>query len=213
MKDFEIFKGYSTTASVLYEGRSGYPFSLVFNNDANGDSQTQNDLLYVPRRTGDSRVRFATTTDQDNFFKIVDRFGLPEGQALGANSQRYPWVNQFDFSLKQEVPLPYWRHKLVLGMDILNIGNLLNSKWGIIRGSNQFFVKREGVASSAYDATANGGQGQYVYSGVSSALANGTYSTTINGQSYTGSGFAPSLGRGEPAATRWSVLFSARYEF
>lgn len=213
VKDFEFFKGYRTTASVLYEGRSGYPFSLVFNNDANGDSQTQNDLLYVPRRTGDSRVRFATTTDQDNFFKIVDRFGLPEGQALGANSQRYPWVNQFDFSLKQEVPLPYWRHKLVLGMDILNIGNLLNSKWGIIRGSNQFFVKREGVASSAYDATANGGQGQYVYSGVSSALANGTYSTTINGQSYTGSGFAPSLGRGEPAATRWSVLFSARYEF
>lgn len=212
-KDFEFFKGYRTTASVLYEGRSGYPFSLVATNDANGDSQTQNDLLYVPSRTGDSKVRFATTTDSDNFFKIVDRFGLPEGQALSANSQRYPWVNQFDVSLKQEVPLPGWRHKLVLGMDILNIGNLLNSKWGIIRGSNQFFVKREGVASVAYDATANGGAGQYVYSNVSSALANGTYSTTINGQTYTGSGFAPSLGRGEPAATRWSILFSARYEF
>lgn len=212
-KDFEFFKGYRTTASVLYEGRSGYPFSLVYTNDANGDQQTQNDLIYVPSRSGDTKVRFATTTDQDNFYKIVDRFGLTEGQAVSANNQRYPWVNQFDVSLKQEVPLPYWRHKLVLGMDILNIGNLLNSKWGIIRGSNQFFVKREGVASVAFDATANGGAGQYVYSNVSSALANGTYSTNINGQSYTGSGFAPSLGRGEPAATRWSILFSARYEF
>ncbi len=212
-KDFEFFKGYRTTASVLYEGRSGYPYSLVFTNDANGDAQTQNDLIYVPNRAGDTRVRFATTADQDNFFKIVDRFGLKEGQVSNANSLRYPWVNQFDFSLKQEVPLPGWRHKLVLGMDILNIGNLLNSKWGIIRGSNQFFVKREGVASVAFDATANGGQGQYVYSSVSSALANGTYSTSVDGKSYVGSGFAPSLGRGEPAATRWSILFSARYEF
>lgn len=212
-KDFEFFKGYRTTTSVLYEGRSGYPFSLTYTNDANGDNQNANDLIYVPLRSGDSKVRFATTADQENFFKIVDRFGLREGQAVSANSLRYPWVNQFDFSVKQEVPLPGWRHKLVLGMDILNIGNLLNSKWGIIRGSNQFFVKRETVGNVAYDATANGGQGQYVYSGVSTALANGTYSSTIDGKTYVGSGFAPSLGRGEPAATRWSILFSARYEF
>ena len=198
---------------MLYEGRSGYPFSLTYTNDANGDSQTANDLIYVPLRSGDTKVRFATQADQDKFFQIVDRFGLKEGQVVSANSQRYPWVNQFDLSLKQEVPLPMWRHKLVLGMDILNLGNLLNSKWGVIPGSNQFFVKRETVANATYDATANGGQGQYVYSSVSSALATGTYSTTVNGVTYTKSGFAPSLGRGEPAATRWSILFSARYEF
>lgn len=212
-KDFELFSGYRTTASVLYEGRSGYPYSFVFTGDTNGDGQTQNDLLYVPTRSGDARVRFATQADQDNFFRIVDRFGLTEGAAVSANSERYPWVNQFDFSLKQEIKLPGWRHRLTLGADILNIGNLINSKWGIIAGSNQFFVKREGVAAAAYDATANGGQGQYVYSNVSTALANGTYSTTVSGVPYTASGFAPSLGRGEPAATRWSVLFSARYEF
>ena len=199
-KDFELIDGYRTTASLLYEGRSGYPFSFVYSGDTNGDSQTQNDLLYVPTRSGDTRVRFATALDQENFFKIVDRFGLAEGQAVSANSHRYPWVNTFDFSLKQEIKLPAWRHRLVLGADILNVGNLINSKWGLIRGSNQFFVKREQVAAAAFDATANGGQGQYVYSNVSAALA-------------SGSDFNPSLGRGEPAATRWSVLFSARYEF
>ncbi len=199
-KDFELFSGYRTTLSLLYEGRSGYPFSLVYTGDTNGDSVTQNDLLYVPNRSGDSKVRFATAADQENFFKIVDRFGLVEGQVVGANSQRYPWVNQFDFSIKQEIKLPGWRHRLTLGADILNVGNLINNKWGLIRGSNQFFVKREGVAAGAFDATANGGTGQYVYSNVSTFLANG-------------SAFTPSLGRGEPAATRWSVLFSARYEF
>ena len=138
----------------------------------------------------------ATPADRDNFFRIVDRFGLPEGEVLSANSNRYPWVNQFDLGIKQEVPLPGWRHRLVLGVDVLNVGNLLNDKWGLIRGSNQFFVKREGLAFAAYDGQAN----QYVYSGVPAALAEGT-------------DFNPSLGRGEPAASRWSVLFSARYEF
>lgn len=221
-KDFEFFKGYRTTTSLLYEGRSGYPYSLVYTNDANGDSVTQNDLIYVPKRGDTSKVRFGQTIRNTDgvvtqtaaeaerlFYQIVDRFGLQEGQAVNSNSLRYPWVNQFDFSVKQEVPIPGWRHKLVLGMDILNLGNLLNSKWGIIRGSNQFFVKREGVAQATYDGATN----QWVYNNVSTALANGTYSTSINGQNYTGNGFAPSLGRGEPAATRWSILFSARYEF
>jgi len=208
-KDFEFVKNNPTTVSLLYEGRSGYPFSFVYSGDVNGDSQTQNDLVYIPTRTGDSKVRFATAADQENFYKIVDRFGLQEGTYSAANSNRYPWVNQFDLSVKQEVKLPGWRHKLILGADILNVGNLLNSKWGIIRGSNQFFTKKESMVAATYDTIAK----QYVYSNVSSALANGTYSTTVDGKSYTGSGFAPSLGRGEPAATRWSILFSARYEF
>jgi len=194
-KDIQLIKGYRTTFSVLYEGRSGYPFSLAYTGDANGDSQSGNDLLYVPVKGDYSKVGFANATDESNFWKIVDRFGLQQGMAVKANDQRYPWVNQFDVSLKQDVKLPGWRHKLVLGLDILNIGNLLNSKWGLIRGSNQFFVRRENVASVNYDAVKQ----QYVYSSVSSSLAD--------------SGFNPAIGRGEPAATRWTVLFSARYEF
>ncbi len=195
-KDFEVFDGFRTTMSLFYEGRSGYPFSLTYSTDANGDSVTNNDLIYVPLRGGDPAVRFATPADETAFFQIVDRFGLTPGQAVTAGSERYPWVNQFDFSIKQDVKLPGWRHKLVLGLDILNVGNLLNDKWGIIRGSNQFFVKRETVARVNYDGVNN----QYVYSSVNQSLANGT-------------DFNPSLGRGEPAATRWSILLSARYEF
>jgi len=206
-KEMELIKGYRTTFSVFYEGRSGYPFSFVYTTDANGDSQTQNDLAYIPTRSGDTRVRFAPTVvsgvvtatateNQDAFFRIVDRFGLQEGQAVSANSNRYPWVNQFDFTVKQDIKLPGWKHKLVLGADILNVGNLLNQKWGVIRGSNQFFAKKEGIAAALYDGATN----QYVYSGVNTNLANGV-------------DFSPALGRGEPAATRWTVLFTARYEF
>lgn len=194
-KDFEFIKGNKTTFSLFYEGRSGYPFSLTSNRDTNGDGLTNNDLIYVPT-ANDPKVRFATTTDRDNFAKIVSRFGLKEGEAVQAGSETYPWVNQFDFSIKQTVKLPGWRHRLVLGLDILNVGNLLNDKWGIIRGSNQFFRKFETVADVTYD----GVNSQYVYSNVRASLANGDE-------------FNPSLGRGEPAASRWSALLSARYEF
>ncbi|MCW5548654.1 MAG: TonB-dependent receptor [Opitutaceae bacterium] len=194
-KDIEFIKGNKTTFSLFYEGRSGYPYSLVFNSDANGDGLTNNDLIYVPT-ANDPMVRYATPADQDNFNKIVERFGLTRGQAVSASSETYPWVNQFDFGIKQAVKLPGWRHRLVLGLDILNVGNLLNDKWGLIRGSNQFFRKFETVSNVAFDGVNN----QYVISNVNANLANNVP-------------FAPSLGRGEPAASRWSAMLSARYEF
>ena len=195
-KDFQLFGKNRTTVSLLYDGHSGLPFSFAYTGDANGDGQTGNDLLYVPVRGDTSVARFATAADEENFFRIVDRFGLNEGSVVKSADQRYPWVNQFDLGIKQDVKLPAWRHKLVLCLDVLNVGNLINSEWGVIHGSNQFFVKRENVATVAYD----GVNKQYVYSKVSTALA--------------GDQFNPAVGsRGEPAASRWSVLFSARYEF
>ncbi|MFT3828849.1 MAG: TonB-dependent receptor [Opitutaceae bacterium] len=195
-KDFALFGKNRTTISLLYDGHSGLPYSFTYTGDANGDSQSGNDLLYVPKRGDTSVVRFATTADQENFFKIVDRFGLVEGEVVKTADHRYPWVNQYDLSIKQDVKLPAWRHKLVLAVDILNIGNLLNSKWGVIHGSNQFYVKRESVATVTYD----GVNKQYVYSKVSTALAENSFNPAV-------------AARGEPAASRWSVLFSARYEF
>jgi hypothetical protein len=195
-KDFALFGKNRTTVSLVYDGHSGLPFSLTYTGDANGDGQSGNDLIYVPVRGDTSAVRFATAADQEAFHRIVDRFGLAEGAVVKATSQRYPWVNQFDLSFKQEIQLPAWRHKLVLGCDILNVGNLLNSKWGVIHGSNEFFVKREAVATVNYDAVTR----QYVYSKVNTALAEGEFSPAVGA-------------RGEPAASRWSVLLSARYEF
>ncbi|HLP00440.1 MAG TPA: TonB-dependent receptor [Opitutaceae bacterium] len=195
-KDFALFGKNRTTISLLFDGHSGLPYSFTYTGDANGDGQSSNDLLYVPVRGDSSTVRFATAADQENFYKIVDRFGLTEGQVVEAVGQRYPWVNQYDLTIKQDIKLPAWRHKLVLAVDILNIGNLLNSKWGVIRGSNQFYVKRENVATVNYDAATR----QYVYSKVSTSLAENGFNPTV-------------AARGEPAASRWSVLFSARYEF
>lgn len=206
-KSIEFAKNYKTTFSVIYNGHSGLPYSLVYANDLNGDGVSRNDTFYVPIMSGDANVRFEDTRDskgnitqtaaeaQTLLRQIINRHQLKEGTVAGINSQKYPWVNQFDISIKQEIKLPGWRHKLTLGVDILNFGNLLNSKWGLICGSNQYYVRSESVATVYYDGIAN----QYVYTNINKELAGGR--------------FAPSTGRGEPAATRWSMLFSAKYEF
>lgn len=197
-----------TQISLTYNGHSGLPFSMVSSGDLNGDSITYNDLMYIPRRGGtdpnytfgshydsNTSTQVSAATNEANFYKIVDRFGLTEGAVAARNGQRYPWVNQFDLHISQEVKLPYWRHVLELCVDFYNIGNMINDEWGLIRGSNSFFEKSESMARVRY----NQKNGTYVIDTVSADLANNS--------------FDPYIGRGEPAATRWSILFSVRYKF
>lgn len=197
-REMNLFSIGRTSFTLMYNGHSGLPFSLTASNDVNGDGNSStsylNDLMYIPKQ-GDARFVFATNADRENFYKIVKRYGLAEGASAGVNSIRYPWVHQFNFRIEQEVKLPYWRHALTLAMDILNAGNLLNNKWGVIHGNNQFFYNNEPMAKMEY----NDNSKTYKISSVSANLANGV--------------FAPALGAGEPAATRWSILFSAKYKF
>lgn len=194
-KDFELFKGSRTSVSLLYEGRSGLPYSLRFGNDVNGDGVNNNDLIYVPFRNGDPLVRFDSPETEATFFRIVDSHNLAEGQVVSAGSNRYPFVHQFDLSLNQEFSLPGWRHKFEIGLDILNVGNLLNRSWGVIRGSNSFFVKSEIAVNGTFDAATN----QYVYSRANANLADRN--------------FNPHGGRGEPSSSRWTGMLTVRYRF
>ncbi len=187
-------EGFRTTVSLLYEGRSGLPFSFVYSGSVNNDGVNFNDLIYVPER-GDSRVQFATPADEELFFQMVDRWNLTTGAVAESGARRYPFVHQFDLSIAQEIKLPGWRHSLELTLDILNIGNLINSSWGQIRGSNSFFVKTEGAANASYDAATD----TYTYSNVNAELANGR--------------FSPFNSRGEPDASRWSAMAGIRYRF
>lgn len=197
-KEFKLLPIGSTIVSLRYEGRSGLPFSITTRNDTNLDGISYNDLIYIPYRNGDPRADFGSDpTTKEIFYKIVDRYGLKEGTVTSANSATYPWVHLFDLSLTQEVKLPYWRHKLKLGVDVLNVGNLLNDKWGVIHGNSQFFSKKEGAATVVYNRITD----RYTYSNANADLANGNFPVQLT--SYVG----------EPAATRWSILFSVRYEF
>ena len=72
------------------------------------------------------------------------------GEYAEAYAARAPWVNRFDFRFVQDfsVKAGRTRNTLQLSVDVLNAGNLLNSKWGVYKNmaasNNGAILKYEG---------------------------------------------------------------------
>ncbi|NUO78022.1 MAG: TonB-dependent receptor [Lysobacter sp.] len=127
-----FFGDYNTSVSMFYEGRSGRPYSYTFDNDANGDGRA-NDLLYIPKDLTD--VVFGTPAEAAGFWAFVnsnDYLKQHLGEVAERNAARGRWVNQFDMRISQEIPGFMEGHKAEIALDILNVGNLLNKKWGSV---------------------------------------------------------------------------------
>ncbi|WP_431288115.1 TonB-dependent receptor [Roseateles chitinivorans] len=185
-----------TNVGLFWEGRKGKPYSWTFLNDMNGDGVAGNDLLYIPASRGAPGVKFATPADEAAFWNIVDNnpdLQKYKGAVVPRNSSFSQFVNSFDLRLSQEVPGFFPQHKGKVTFDILNIGNLLNKKWGRIDevtfqsagGNRRSFVNFAGI-----DA-----QGNYVYRTNANAINDNLAIRQVKGES------------------QWAVQITAAYEF
>ena len=135
-----FFGTYKTRFGVFYEGRSGKPYSWTVNNDLNGDGLAGNDLMYIPKAFGSGEVVFAGDTatnhaNEQKFWDVVNANKVlrnSAGGVVGRNTDFAPWTNSFDMRISQEIPGMFGRNKASFSLDILNVGNLLNKKWGHI---------------------------------------------------------------------------------
>lgn len=136
----------ATQISLFYNGQSGQPFSYRYNGDLNFDG-TSNDLIYVPRNASEiNLVSFTRTVDGQTItvtpeeqwaaldaFISKDRY-LKErrGQYAERNGARMPFQHQFDLRILQDfgVKVGSSMNKIQLSLDLLNVGNLINSEWG-----------------------------------------------------------------------------------
>lgn len=153
--------------ALTYTGNSGAPYDYVYGSgtsgtgDLNGDGQTQNDLIYVPRNATDTtQIRFqgynstnATTKAAadaqaaafESFISSVSCLDKARGSILKRNACRNPWVHEWDLSIGQNVGkigMAQWLHapalnNLLVRLDIINLGNLLNKNWGWQQFSSQ----------------------------------------------------------------------------
>jgi hypothetical protein len=184
---FSAIRGFDTKLTLAYEGRSGRPYSFIFGSDVNGDSADySNDLFYVPTSRNDPRVRWTSAAQADAFFAYLEsnpslaRF---VGRVVPRNSERSPFVHQFDLKFTQEISL--WRSlRAEFFADIINLGNLLNPSWGRIEQVSFPFGLI--IANASYDPAAN----QYVYR-------------------YTGAR-SPTL---QPGPSRWQIQSGIRLRF
>jgi hypothetical protein len=135
-----FFGEYYTKFGLFGEGRSGRNFSYVFANDANGDNaNANNDLFYVPLDR--SQVSFrdipgGRTAQQqaDAFWAYIESneyLNSRRGQTVERNGAQNPWITQFDLHIGQDLP-GFGTVKPEIYLDIANVGNLINKKYGLI---------------------------------------------------------------------------------
>ncbi|RZA21620.1 MAG: TonB-dependent receptor [Lysobacteraceae bacterium] len=197
-----FFGDYQTSVGLVYEGRSGRPFSYVYVNDANGDTRTANDLFYVPKGPGDVLFGNLTTAGvftpdaamEKAFFEwMANNKDLSRiaGSVAGANAFRTDWVNTFDLRLSQELPGLFKGHKSEVWVDIQNVGNLLNKDWGHIMDYGFFADSRVATLQGIYN-------GKYVYN-----YRFADEPTVANGDA---DGF-------DQGISQWSVQVGFKYKF
>ncbi|MFC2113271.1 carboxypeptidase regulatory-like domain-containing protein [Bacteroidota bacterium] len=123
----------STSFNLFYSGFSSGEYSFTYSNDMNGDSYAT-DLIYIPSGRGD--IQFVSAADEDAFFAFIEQDSYlkkHKGEYAEANSARAPWVHTFDLRLAQNFSINTGdtKHTLQLSLDMLNLGNLINSEWGV----------------------------------------------------------------------------------
>ena len=198
----KFFGDNETNIGLVYEGRSGRPYSYVYVNDANGDTRTANDLFYVPNGRDDVLFGNLTsagvfTPDQamkDSFFTWLE--ANPElakyaGGVAPTNGFRGSFVNTFDVRISQELPGFFKGHKSEIWLDIQNVGNLINKDWGQIYDYGFFADSRVATLQGIYE-------GKYVYN-----YRFADEPTVANGDA---DGF-------DQGISQWSLQLGFRYKF
>ena len=139
--------------SLFYTGFAPSGYSYCYSNDMNGDG-VNNDLMYIyPKGTDinwkSSPMESAKAYDE---FVAQDRYlRAHKGQYAEAYAATAPWVHRFDFRWAHNFTFMTGKqkHNFQLSMDVLNIGNMFNSKWGVYQNAsicnNNRILKYEGM--------------------------------------------------------------------
>ena len=204
-KDF--FKFGNTSFSIFWEGRTIGNASYVAGGDLNNDGGTSNDLIYIPATKAEmnfqaftaSGVTFTAAQQADAFeaYILQDKY-------LSANRGGYaergavimPMVYRADLSFAQQLftNIGSKRNTLEFRVDILNVGNLLDSDYGVGKtfNSTQLLV----VPSAAQGGAASAdGRPQYRMRNLGTSLVTETYRATAG------------------VADVWRMQFGLRYIF
>jgi hypothetical protein len=137
--DFKVWRGYRATASVFYSGQSGRPYTLLWGagqstGSVNGDTQTLNDILFLPA-SGDGLVfTNGTYDDLRRYLDSRECTARQLGRIMERNSCRSPAIHTFDMRLALHVPARKVNAEITL--DVLNVLNLLDHNSGQFRYAN-----------------------------------------------------------------------------
>ncbi|MEP6673892.1 MAG: carboxypeptidase regulatory-like domain-containing protein [Ferruginibacter sp.] len=211
---FSYAKHFATSFGLYFEAAPNGVTSYIYNGDLNGDGNN-NDLIYVPNaaseinlvKSGSGGLGTGASTDvrtaaqqwvQLNAFISQDNYlSSHRGKIAEANAVVLPYFKKMDVNITQDISLKTGkkdidRHTLRFTLDILNVGNLLNKYWGIVKAPTvSNFLRFEGLAADGKTPS---------YSFTQQDAANQT--PYVNSFSNSGS-----------ISSRWQMQFGIRYMF
>jgi hypothetical protein len=103
--------------------------------------------------------------NEEKFWSIVNANGGLSSAAGGVtkrNASFSPWTNSVDMRISQQLPSFFKGHKATFIFDILNLGNLLNKRWGRIDEIG--FQSNGGQPRSFVNFVGLDSAGRYIYS-------------------------------------------------
>lgn len=135
-KDWNSFL--ATNVSLFYTCYSPSGYSYYLTNDMNGDG-ISTDLMYIPKNENDIIfVGENAAQDAKDFWAFVNQDSYlknHKGEYAEAYGARAPFVHRFDLRVAQDFKFRIGKtnHNIQLSVDFMNIGNLLNSSWGVTK--------------------------------------------------------------------------------
>ncbi|HEX7903245.1 MAG TPA: TonB-dependent receptor [Chitinophagaceae bacterium] len=199
-------KQWGTTISLFSSWTSGSRFAYVYGGDINNDGTSSNDLLYVPTNSEIDAMTFTPLLDVNGNIqsqaaqRLAYKAFITQDEYLnglrGQYTEKYggesPWYSQMDLRILQDLILnPRTKQGLQFSVDVVNLGNLISSKWGVRKyaTTSGYF---QPLSVTVRDINGN-------YTNIPTYQFDPALKTTFNN--------SPDL------ISRWQVQFGLRYNF
>ncbi|MFD1294118.1 carboxypeptidase regulatory-like domain-containing protein [Lutibacter holmesii] len=181
---------WGTSIAGFIEYAQGGRFNYTYAGDINNDGSGLNDLIYIPTASELSSMQFSGTADEQSSQRAAFESFIQQDSYLSDNRGEYmdryaaisPWRSRWDVKIIQDLVVA-GDNKIEFSIDILNIGNMISSDWGLIQQPNA--VQPVGVTVDA--------AGTPTYSFNSDLTETFVYDASL--------------------ASRWQVQFGLRYSF
>lgn len=129
---------WGSTVSTFFEYAQGGRFSYTYAGDINNDGSSLNDLIYVPTAAEVNAMVFSGVGQAAALENFIQQDRYLNG-IRGHYAERYgalsPWRGKWDMKFIQELKVSS-KNDIQFSIDILNVGNLVNSNWGLVHQPN-----------------------------------------------------------------------------
>ena len=127
---------WATTVALFFQYAEGGRFSYTYSGDINNDASGLNDLIYIPTDSDLDRMDFVGDDDAGqrealrSYIEQDDYLNERRGQYAERYAILSPWFSNWDVRVAQNLGFGT-SNEVELTLDILNVGNLINSDWGV----------------------------------------------------------------------------------